>query len=100
MSETGAKSRWLFKNRAQRWIGSTAALFEPEYTGRLKNVPIIASEQLFIPVSLDGIVQKCQSFELEYYVEFYVENADISTAHLNVVVGCGALMCDPRHEEG
>ena len=105
MSETAAKSIWFFKIRAQRWIGSPVALFEPENTGRLKNVSIIASEQPFIPVSLDDIEQICQPFQLDYAdsttpKSSYVENADISIAHPNVVVGRGALLCDSQHEEG
>ena len=60
------ETRLIFEVRQQKRIGTTVAIFEPEYTGQLKSIPVVSVKDAIIPVSPGIIRQHLRPFIAEY----------------------------------
>ncbi|XP_033106828.1 uncharacterized protein LOC117108788 [Anneissia japonica] len=96
-------TRQLFKIQNITWIGANVGLFEPEYKSMYNNIPIIELQQPFLPIQNTLATMCTRPYVAEYTDKptpraLYMEAANITITKANIIIGCGATLCDSQHE--
>jgi hypothetical protein len=104
MTETSQETRQLFKLQNVTWIGAIVGLFEPDYKSLLNQVPILKVDQPLLPLQASMTYKQTRPYVAEYEDRMvpkalFVQDATIAITKANILVGCGADLCDSQHEE-